>query len=76
LTRLSVPIPTPWGNAWILPDASLPAFGLWANERGYLAWPVANDPTLLDLEVQFQAVELAPSGALTLTNPTTFVLRG
>ncbi len=76
LTRLSVPIPTPWGNAWILPDASLPAFGLWANERGYLAWPVANDPTLLDLEVQFQAVELAPSGALTLTNPTTLVLRG
>lgn len=76
LTRSPVPVPTPWGNAWILPDASLPAFGLWANERGYLAWPVANDPTLLDLEVHFQSIELDPSGNLSLTNPSTFVLRG
>jgi glucose/arabinose dehydrogenase len=76
LTRLPSPLATPWGNAWILPDASLPAFVLWNDDRGYLAWSVANDPTLLDLEVQFQAVELAPSGVLTLTNPTRFVLRG
>jgi len=76
LTRLPTPVPTPWGNAWIPPDASLPAFVMWGDNRGYLAWPVANDPTLLDLEVHFQAVELAPSGVLTLTNPTTYVLRG
>ncbi|MBX3464262.1 MAG: PQQ-dependent sugar dehydrogenase [Planctomycetes bacterium] len=76
LQRLQAPLPTPWGNAWILPDASLPAFVLWGDDRGYLAWQVANDPTLLDLEVQFQAVELSPAGVLTLTNPATFVLRG
>lgn len=76
LTRLPTPVATPWGNAWILPDASLPAFVVWGDDRGYLPWAVANDPTLLDLEVQFQAIQLSPAGVLSLTNPATFVLRG
>ncbi|MBL9079351.1 MAG: PQQ-dependent sugar dehydrogenase [Planctomycetes bacterium] len=72
---LPTPIPTPWGNAWILPDASLPAFLLTGDGRGHLGWNVTNDPTLLDLEVHFQAIELNASGQLLLTNPKTFVLR-
>lgn len=76
LSRASSPVPTPWGNAWILPDGSLPAFVQWADDRGYLAWPVGVDPTLLDLEVNFQGIELSPAGALALTNLSTFTLRG
>jgi glucose/arabinose dehydrogenase len=76
LNRVSAPVPTPWGNAWILPDASLPAVVQWADDRGYLAWPVNIDPTLLDLEVNFQAIELSPAGVLSLSNLATFTLRG
>jgi hypothetical protein len=76
LSRATAPFATPWGNAWILPDVGLPAFGLWNADRGYLTWSVGFDSILLDLPVHLQAIELAPSGQMTLTNPTTFVLRG
>ena len=76
LNLLPVPLPTPWGNAWILPDASLPAFLVGGDGQGYLAWRVANDPSLLDLEVHFQAIHLDATGTLSLTNPKTFTLRG
>jgi len=76
LSRSTLPFATPWGNAWILPDVGLPVFGLWNSDRAYLTWSVGYDPILLDLPVHMQAIELAPSGVMTLTNPTTFVLRG
>ena len=76
LTRLPSPVATPWGNVWILPDVSLPAFLQWGDDRGYLGWSLPNDPTLLDLDVQFQAIELAPTGVLSLTNAVSLVLRG
>lgn len=76
LSRALVPFPSDWGNVWILPDVALPVFGLFNGDRAYLTFEIGYDPILLGLPLHFQAIELEPSGALLLTNPTTFTLRG
>lgn len=76
LSRFGLPVPTPWGDAWVPPDVVSPLILIGNDDRGYHAWSVPNDPTLLNITIQLQGVFLSAQGLLRLTNPNAFVVRG
>lgn len=76
LSQLASPVPTGWGNLFVLPDVMSPAFVITGDDRGYFAWSVPYDPTLLGLSLYSQGFHLSPLGVVELTNPTSMVVRG
>ena len=76
LARFPVSVPTPWGDAWVLPDVVSPAFLIGNDNRGYHAWPVPNDPTLLNLTLYLQGACVSPAGDVRLTTASSLLVRG
>lgn len=67
--RLATPLTTVAGQLWVSPDFVLPFARIGNGGRGYLAWPVANDPAYVGVTVHVQALQVpAAPGPLVLTN--------
>jgi glucose/arabinose dehydrogenase len=76
LGQLPAPVPTPFGDVWVLADALLPALAVQADSRVYHGLSVPNVPALLGGSVHLQAIALSPSGAVLLSNPSQVRVRG
>ena len=76
LAVLPVGIPTGFGDAWVLPDVQSPVIWINGDDRGYHAWSVPYDPTLLSLTIHLQGLALSPAGGLALTNRAELLVRG
>ncbi len=70
------PVPTPFGDLFVPLDVVLSAVWIGNDDRGYLAWPVPSDRTLLGSTIHAQGLHLDAAGQLLLTNATDFVVRG
>lgn len=76
LAHLPTPLPTAFGNLWVLADAWLPTMLVAADTRGYLGLPVPNAPSFLGAPLHAQAIVFEPTGIVRLTNPGELVIRG
>lgn len=76
LAQVATPLPTAFGNLWVMADAWLPTMLVTADDRAYLGLPVPNAPTFLGAPLHTQAIVFEPSGAALLTNPAQHVIRG
>lgn len=76
LGSLPWPLVTPFGDLWVPADAVLPVMPVLTDERAYYAATCPNLPAFLGASLHLQAVSLAPSGQLRLSNPSQLRIRG